>query len=620
MAMKKAPQFDTTGITTIEPGLTYATPKADESGSMYNSLGAAAGIIESAGKFAIGLDEKFTRAEARTLAEELATELEQGSLSTQKDLQNQISRVQQNLQGSVDEEAKKSYQLELEDLTEKLAKAREQNIITPFDFKMRLSAKAQELAHRNPAYTAEISNEIAKVFNIHGVSDRLSMDQSIIDSRNKAFEDDYKMKVKYLNEKRMINTTGMDFDDINSVYDSEINKEREMLVLKEYSSNAQVLNDAEKTVFEQKMKEDGGLQRKTNDLSTNMYNELILNEQSSADFNTKELNRRRIIQDYRRIIDVTASSLPSRDEYTKWHSNMTSMLNSLDAETKEGLTGARGTTYLENKKKNMLVQNEILRIVDGRDIATLTNIEKQSAIIKNLAESKYFNDTQLQEVLSQQMVDIIVNGTRQTNINNPYIQDYLRLEMSTQSNALSKVALEQIEKDGKMQQPTVKAFNNMWLETQQFRDENSLQRFEAGDKVIKDIMNIDDKIFNKLMMEEPDFARGAETESRVYKNILAQALVSPANGVLWAATENRPYQGINVNETTGRVSYSSDILIDNLMGRLNTYIAFKAKMDGTTFKQASDSVLANEFRFLTREGFAELEKNKEKIGAWSLVP
>lgn len=618
MAMKKAPQFDTTGITTIEPGLTYATPKADESGSMYNSLGAAAGIIENAGKFAIGLDQKFVETEAREAAEDISHELD--TFDEAYKLQFDIGNAYKKLSQAQTSEEKLSLEAELEDYSERLSQLNTQNIPNPYEFKMRMGAKAAEIFHRNPAYGKEIFNKMNEIYNIHGVADKLNIIQSGIDAGNKRFEEEYKRKVKYLNENRFIDTTGMDFEEINSMYANEIDKEREVLVLKEYSSNAQVLNDAEKTVFEQKMKEDGGLQRKTNDLSTNMYNELILNEQSSADFNTKELNRRRIIQDYRRIIDVTASSLPSRDEYTKWHSNMTSMLNSLDAETKEGLTGARGSTYLENKKKNMLVQNEILRIVDGRDIATLTNIEKQSAIIKNLAESKYFNDTQLQEVLSQQMVDIIVNGTRQTNINNPYIQDYLRLEMSTQSNALSKVALEQIEKDGKMQQPTVKAFNNMWLETQQFKDENSLQRFEAGDKVIKDIMNIDDKIFNKLMMEEPDFARGAETESRVYKNILAQALVSPANGVLWAATENRPYQGINVNETTGRVSYSSDILIDNLMGRLNTYIAFKAKMDGTTFKQASDSVLANEFRFLTREGFSELEKNKEKIGAWSLVP
>lgn len=617
MAMKKAPQFDTTGITTIEPGLTYATPKADESGSMYNSLGTAAGLIGKAGEFAIGLDQKFVEAEARNAAEEMSHELD--TFDEAYKLQFDIGNAYKKLSQAQTSEEKLSLEAELEDYSERLSQLNTQNIPNPYEFKMRMGAKAAEIFHRNPAYGKEIFNKMNEIYNIHGVADKLNIIQSGIDAGNKRLEEDYKMKVKYLNEKRFINTTGMDFEDINSLYANEIDKEREVLVLKEYSSNAQVLNDAEKTIFEQKLKEEGGLQKKTNDISTNMYNELILNEQSDGDFNTKELNRRRIIQDYRRIIDVTASSLPTRDEYTKWHTNMTSMLTALDTETKEGLTGARGTAYLENKKKNMLVYNEIDRIAEGRDSASLANREKEANILRLLSESQYFNDTQLQEVLVNQIADTVVNGSRRTNIKNPYIQDYLRLKVSKESNSLSKVALEQLENKGKLEVHTVKLFNNMWLETEQF-SENSLQRFEAGNEILKDMMNIDNKIFSKLMMEEPDFARGAETEVRVYRNLLAQSLVHPANGMLWGATENRPYQGINVNETTGRVSYSSDILIDNLMGRLNTYIAFKAKMDGTTFKQASDSVLANEFRFLTREGFAELEKNKEKIGAWSLVP
>lgn len=617
MAMKKAPQFDTTGITTIEPGLTYATPRADESGSMYNSLGAAAGLVGKAGEFALGLDQKFVEAEARDAAEELSHELD--TFDEAYKLQFDIGNAYKKISQAQTSEEKLSLETELEEYSERLAQLNTQNIPDPYQLKMRMGAKAADIYHRNRAYGKEIFNKMSEIYNIHGVADKLNIIQSGIDAGNKRIEDEYKMKVKYLNEKRFINTTGMDFEDINSLYANEIDKEREVLVLKEYSSNAQVLNDAEKTVFEQKLKEEGGLQKKTNDLSTNLYNELILNEQSDEDFNTKELNRRRIIQDYRRIIDVTASSLPTRDEYTKWHTNMTSMLTALDTETKEGLTGARGTVYLENKKKNMLVYNEIDRIAEGRDAASLANREKEANILKLLSESQYFNDTQLQEVLVNQIADTIVNGSRRTNIKNPYIQDYLRLKVSKESNSLSKVALEQLENRGKLEVHTVKLFNNMWLETEQF-SENSLQRFEAGNEILKDMMNIDNKVFNKLMMEEPDFARGAETESKVYRNLLAQSLVHPANGMLWGATENRPYQGINVNETTGRVSYSSDILIDNLMGRLNTYIAFKAKMDGTTFKQASDSVLANEFRFLTREGFAELEKNKDKIGAWSLVP
>jgi hypothetical protein len=612
-------KFDTTVISPVDPGLTYATPQADQSGKYYNSLGAFANIAESAVVNATRVDQALVEAESREAAKELSHELD--AFDEAYKLQFDINNTYNKMSKAQTEEEKLSLQAELEGYAERLSQLNTQGMPNPYEFKMRMNAKAADIYHRNPAYAAEISAQMNKIFNIHGVSDKLNILQSGMDAANKRAEDDYKMKVKFLNEKRFIDTTGFDMDDINEAYASEIASERDLLVLQKYTENVSSKTAAEKSAFEQQIKVDGGLHVQTTKIMDNVFNALMLIEEDQGDFKTKDVARRKVISDAKKMVNNVASLLPANENYNNWRANMIAYIDDLDKESQDALVNGRGTTELKNRKDRMATYNQITRIANGTDAETINILKQQSSIIADLSESKFFNDSIAQKALEAQIADTIVNGARQTNLKNPEITDWLKQEASKSSYQWSQTAAQELKIKGQLNDFTAKTLNNMWLEARQFQDPYSLQRYEAGDKVIGNMLRIDDKVWNYMMDNHSDFRNSANDELLIFGNTSANLLVNPTNGLLWEETSVRNYQGVEINETTGRVSYSSNQTIDRIMNRINKYISLKAKIDGTTFKQASDTVFGpnGKFNFLTKEGFDNLSKYKDEIGHWDII-
>ena len=176
-------EFDTTKMTQNAPGLTYVTPQAMP--AKFSNLGAVASLADTAIKGAVAFDKRNVLQEAKEEALALSEEYKEGSITNQQFLMQQKNEVEQNL-GSAPSNEKQQYQIELDEINDKLSLMKEQGVISPEEFKMRLLTKTTELSNNNPVYADEIAKEVSSIMGNTGINDLISMDSSYYTAQAKA--------------------------------------------------------------------------------------------------------------------------------------------------------------------------------------------------------------------------------------------------------------------------------------------------------------------------------------------------------------------------------------------------------------------------------------------------
>ena len=121
--------FDTTKIKQNSPVLTYETPKAMP--GKFSNLGAAAAIADSLTQGATTLDKNMTISQASELASSLADDYELSSRTGQQNLLTDKTNLESDL---VKDPGNQKIIDELSVITNKLESAREQGIISAYEF------------------------------------------------------------------------------------------------------------------------------------------------------------------------------------------------------------------------------------------------------------------------------------------------------------------------------------------------------------------------------------------------------------------------------------------------------------------------------------------------------
>ena len=167
--------FKTQPIEEVTPGLTYVTPEAMP--AKFNNMTAAVQLADAGIKTAVAVDKRMVMNEAKDTATELAEQYKSGSITNQQYLAQQKDIAQNNLV-SAPEGEKEQYQVELNAINDKLSLMKEQGVISPEEFRLRLLTKTSDLTNNNPAYANEIAREVSSIMGNSGVNDLISMDAS----------------------------------------------------------------------------------------------------------------------------------------------------------------------------------------------------------------------------------------------------------------------------------------------------------------------------------------------------------------------------------------------------------------------------------------------------------
>ena len=185
--------FDTTKIKQNAPGLTYATPKAMP--AKFNSLGAAAETAETLIKGATALDKSMTLSQASDLASSLADDYELSSRTGQQNLLTDKRTLEADL---AKDPGNEKITDELNVITTRLESAKEQGIISAYEFERRILKETQDLSSSNPAYVDEIAARVNKTLGNEGTLDLLTRDAALEKANQDAQSKELTIITKYL--------------------------------------------------------------------------------------------------------------------------------------------------------------------------------------------------------------------------------------------------------------------------------------------------------------------------------------------------------------------------------------------------------------------------------------
>jgi len=173
--------FDTTRIQQNAPGLTYATPKAMP--GKFSKLGGVLDVANTAIKGAVALDESLTLSDAEQQAEDLRKDYELQSASNINTLEQKKIFLEQSL-ASADEANVDPlpFEEELNEVTNKLVLAKNQGVMTPYEFQSRASIIGEEMIEKNPAYADKITAKMANVFQRGNLATLLKSDVAAIEA------------------------------------------------------------------------------------------------------------------------------------------------------------------------------------------------------------------------------------------------------------------------------------------------------------------------------------------------------------------------------------------------------------------------------------------------------
>ena len=576
-------EFDTTGMQPNAPGLTYVTPQAMP--AKFSNLGAYASLADTAIKGAVAFDKRNVLQGAKEEALALSEEYKEGSITNQQFLMQQKNEIEQNL-GTAPSNEKQQYQIELDEINDKLSLMKEQGVITPEEFKMRLLTKTTELSSNNPVYADEIAKEVSSIMGGTGINDLISMDSSYYTAQAKAQAAEIKEIDKVLTDNG-IGIVGMAIEKKIGYYQGITAITGKVGQLKLLSESNEAVNQYE---FETDMINEGGVHVVGSQVKQSYYAKMQLNI-NDPNLNDAEKTKRHIelVAEARNILNGTLSKLPVKPQYTAYFNQATQDLNDMETDLSKVLSGEYEKDFFANKAATAKSKAELQERAAGRGPEKIQSMNLTINSIMRLLDSNYITlDNKSQELLqarADSLLDAITSAGKKSNVAYSYNQRVLQSNLTGSLPLLNQEALKLVDA-GENIDALGTQYNDILQQNELMSNPNERMR-DLDVRLKKLSMTTDTKVFENLLTTNPDFREmnanaintytaGILQEAETYPDVVSKLIVDKNSGLV-------------------RTSDLSDSL-GSIPARLNVLIKYQSKLLGQTPGQAADEVINKLFK------------------------
>ena len=376
-------KLDTTKMKPNNPGLSYVTPQALP--GKFSNLGAAAKMTDILVQSAVALDKRLTIDQADALAKHLGNEYETSSITGTQNL----LRDKENLEDQLETDPKnEEIQAKLDAVTQKYEIAKEQGVISSYEYERRILKDTQDLANANPAYQDEIAARVNKTLNNIGTLDLLKRDAALLKVQQDAEIKEFAAIKKYLTDKKKRNTLGMSREVILATYTKELYEDRLREGAIQILSDNNLDDKVKRTQARENIELQGGPAKATNGMVKTLLLELenVSSRLARGEINIKEAG---VIRDNTLIyanmhLNNFATIVGDDKSYQKAYENTKIILEKIEKNTLSRMSGADSKVYLENLQsiedskalfnfeeksglnvKMMGVQSELIKAYDG---------------------------------------------------------------------------------------------------------------------------------------------------------------------------------------------------------------------------------------------------------------
>jgi hypothetical protein len=558
--------FDTTKIQQNQPGLTYATPQAMP--AKYNSFAGILDVADTAIKGAVQFDKQQTLGEAQELGQKLADDYESMSPTNL----NQIAQDQQSLQQQLaDDPDNEAVMNELNQITTLYNKAKEQNVMSPYEYERRVLKDTQALANRNPAYADEIAKGVNQALGNRGIANLMKQDNLLYERQIAAETDRLKIIDDYLRTK---NETPMfmDNDDKEELYIKYRNEDKDRATVKQMIEDGSLRNQEIAAALQEDINLKGGTIVVASNEMLNITNELnnIEDRLLSGELDGKAADREKniIILEARKYLGVIAA-LPPTDENKQAYELMKEHLNSLSSQSSDALSGKTFKERLENTNATIAAQQNFGRLLAGKDRESLELMNLEIKAFEFISSSAGISFAPGEKQARQQsIINLAIIQGKKFAIDNPSFAQYTKNgEMIQKGITELQPVFEGMIKGNKVSPEMLGYYNNIF-NTAEYHANNSKNRYEYDSNFLKTVNNMSDSTFKHMLGNSDTFLEDAKNEAAVFLGGIRDDLLT--NSVL-------PEQ---IEMTDEGVFYSNASVASKRVARnLNTAAKLDAKIN-----------------------------------------
>ena len=396
-------KLDTTKMKPNNPGLSYVTPQALP--GKFSNLGAAAKMTDTLVQSAVALDKRLTIDQADRLAKQLGNEYETSSTTGTQNLLTDKENLEDQLETDPKNE---ELQAKLDAVTQKYEIAKEQGVISSYEFERRILKDTQDLANANPAYQDEIAARVNKTLNNIGTLDLLKRDAALLKVQQDAEIKEFAAIKKYLTDKKKRNTLGMSREAILATYTKELYEDR----LREGAIQILSDNNLNDKVKRARVRENidllGGPAKATSGMLRTVFLEL---ENVSKRLGRGEISvndagatRDQILIAARTSLTNFATIMGDDDAYKAAYENVKTELDKLTGTTFNRMLGNDSKTFYDNQQS--VSDAKALFNFEEKSGLNVKMMKVQSELIASFDAFK----KNLNVSLSQQQSNMLINN------------------------------------------------------------------------------------------------------------------------------------------------------------------------------------------------------------------
>ena len=346
-----AVDYTKTGIQSIYPQPKTFSPIVEKSkGIKPGILGSIADATSQGIDMYVQNKEVELTNEAYAKATDLTNEYLAGSPTEIQYLQGQKEKLAADLSNS-DPNSRSAFQKQLDDVNNRLIRAKAQGGMTPFEFSRRVAKINQDMAQQNPGFTKEITQKMQEVYKISGISDVLQRDESFYSTMSK-------QQAKIAAEKQALLVKYHGYEALN-LSDTQ----QEMLIneasrLEANTARYEALTASSKSLTEydrQKVHEDimanGGYKQHQTTVANSLFNQIQNVLQTEPDPNLQRQQVKLLINKARIDINGIVTETIADPAVTAFKENMNTIFNDLATYTDKEINLENILQYKQNWNK-----------------------------------------------------------------------------------------------------------------------------------------------------------------------------------------------------------------------------------------------------------------------------
>ena len=573
--------FKTQPIEEVTPGLTYVTPEAMP--AKFNNMTAAVQLADAGIKTAVAVDKRMVMNEAKDTATELAEQYKSGSITNQQYLAQQKDIAQNNLV-SAPEGEKEQYQVELNAINDKLSLMKEQGVISPEEFRLRLLTKTSDLTNNNPAYANEIAREVSSIMGNSGVNDLISMDASYAQAKAAAHGEMMKTVDSTLK--------GHGFS-VLMPEEQKIQMYQQITAITGKVAGLKLLSESNEAIdsyeFEAEMISEGGVHVLGSQVKQDYYAQMQLNI-NDPNLSQEQKRQRHIelVADVKNLLSGTLSKLPVKPQYTAYFTQAIKDISEMETDLEKVMTGEYNKDYFANKAATAKSQAELQERLAGRGPEKIESLTKISQALSSILSNKFMSDDakalELLESNTKSLVKAIESFGAKTNVNLNESQLRMKSNLTQYLPHLNKVSKEVLA-EGDNLDAIGTEYNDILQQNEMILDP-AVRIRDLDTRLVKLAMTTDSEVFNNLLTNNNDFRQLTGDSINLYTSAILQE------------TEMYPDVASTfvIDKSSGLVR-TADLTqnVGNIINRLNVLIKFESKLLGVPIGQHAETVVKRLF-------------------------